>query len=81
MNRDRFLRVLGADPQRWMQRYDLQPFSSPCSGCGAERTVSIPIASGKLRGLIAPLCSCGSLDAPYCWMSTQGDSLSDLFAR
>lgn len=68
MNRARFLIVHGMDAHRWIRRYGLEPFTVDCSGCGAARTTSIPIAYRQLRGLIAPQCACGSVDRPYCFV-------------
>lgn len=64
LNRSRFLRVYGADPVSWAERYGLEPFTRPCVDCGAEMTTSVAFASGPARGLIAPPCPCGSSDCP-----------------
>lgn len=64
--REQLLRAFGVDPVRWARRFGLVPFTCPCSGCGAPRTTTIPCASGTFRGLIAPVCPCGSDDTPYC---------------
>lgn len=66
MNRKRFLRVLGADPVQWAQRYELEQYTRPCSQCGARLTTSIPFVSGQMRGLLAPDCVCGNVNTPYC---------------
>ncbi len=65
VNRDRVLRVLGVTAEQWCARYGIEPFSVTCD-CGATRTTTIPWALGPQRGLIAPLCVCGTEDAPYC---------------
>jgi len=69
MNRSRFMIVAhGVSAKRWIQRYGLEPFTVPCTDCGALLTTSIPIAYRQLRGLITPQCSCGSSDRPYCFV-------------
>jgi hypothetical protein len=75
MNRSRFLRVLGADPTKWAERYDLEPFSYPCGECGKVLATTVPFAYGQLRGLMAPRCECGNVGTPYCLVrdSRHGD--------
>lgn len=65
MNRERFLVALGVDPKRWAERYDIEPFTHPCSKCGALLTTTLPFAMGTLRGLLAPVCACGNKNTPY----------------
>ena len=76
LDRTKFLLILGADPDKWADRYGLLPFSTPCIDCGQELRTTIPFAQGSLRGLIAPKCSCGS-EPPYCIVSA--DPNKDLF--
>jgi len=66
MNRHRFLRVLGQDPERWAARHDIESFTHPCQECGRMLTTSVPFVYGTLRGLIAPTCVCGNEVTPYC---------------
>lgn len=68
LNRDRFLLFLGMDERRWATRYGLEQFVVPCSSCGADLTTSVPFAFEMLRGFIAPRCTCGSEDTPYCFV-------------
>ena len=78
LSRRRFLRVISADPNDWAERYGIEPFTVPCSGCGATRVTSIPFFSGTLRGLIAPGCECGCDSLPpYCVVRV--GSAGDLF--
>jgi hypothetical protein len=56
----------------WAKRYGIEPFTTLCS-CGAEKVTSIPIASGKLRGLAAPRCLCGDPTNTYCIVAVDGD--------
>ena len=71
-DRSRFMLVLGADPVKWAKRYDILPFTHPCSRCGAQTTTSIAFASGNCRGLIAPQCECGHPSPPYCIVGDWG---------
>lgn len=83
LNLSTFLTFHGVDPVRWAKRWDLEPFTGTCRGCGAEQTTTLPIARGKLRGLAAPPCPCGHNDKtvpkgwvrspPYCVTATDGD--------
>lgn len=66
MDRAHFLRVLGADPERWAARWGLLPFRSPCLGCGRIMETTVPFAWRDYRGLIAPSCVCGEPNPPYC---------------
>lgn len=70
MDRKRFLLVLGIDVDRWIRRYELEPFAVQCE-CGRTRETSIPFATRTHRGMIAPPCPCGAL-APYCVVSLDG---------
>lgn len=65
VDRSRILIPHGVTAEQWSERYNLEPFTHPCSGCGVERTTTIPFAYGRLRGLIAPECECGA-NPPYC---------------
>ena len=76
MNRTRFLLVLGADPVRWARRFDIVPFSHPCSRCGAELTTSVPFIYDDMRGLVAPTCACGNERTPYGMVRAHGDILT-----
>ncbi len=66
MNRESYLRVFGVDPAKWARRYGLEPFTVGCKECGLAMSTTIPVARGKLRGLLAPVCECGNADTPYC---------------
>jgi len=66
MNRESFLVVHGQNPKRWASRFGIEPFTGPCSRCGAECTTSIPFACEQLRGLMSPPCACGNANTPYC---------------
>lgn len=72
-----FVAVLGVDPTRWAKRYGIEPFSHACSSCGQLLTTSIPIAFESLRGLLAPTCSCGDENTPYCFV--RDPKIGDLF--
>jgi hypothetical protein len=63
------------DPDTWAKRHSILPFETPCTECGVPKVTSIPIASGRLRGLAAPLCSCGSESNTYCVVYIDGDIL------
>lgn len=78
MDRDRFMRVLGADPAKWAKRWGIKPASAPCYTCDAERVTSIPFATGALRGLMAPVCPCGNDRGPYCVVDSQGRCIVDV---
>jgi len=71
-NRSRFLFPIGTDPQRWAERYDLTPFTGPCSDCGAMLTTTLPFVNGDLAGLAAPGCECGNENTPYCMIAKPG---------
>jgi len=68
LNRDRFLRIMTADPERWASKHDLEQFDAPCQKCGAKLTASVPFATKTARGLIAPPCACGNMVTPYCYV-------------
>lgn len=78
MTRDHFLLVHGQDPDEWARRYGIEPFTHPCSRCDAPLTTTVPFACGSLRGLLAPACSCGNTQTPYCVVRDpkHGDLLS-----
>lgn len=65
MNRKHFLILYGVDPVRWARRWGLEPFTHPCSECGALLTTTLPFARDTLRGIIAPPCACGNTCTPY----------------
>lgn len=65
-DRSTFLIVHGADPVRWAKRHNLVPFTAACFKCNAPCSTTLPLVSGPMRGLIAPLCSCGHPYPPYC---------------
>lgn len=73
-----FLLVLGMDPKKWAARFGIEPFTTPCDACGEALTTSIPFFFETLRGLVAPDCSCGNKNTPYCLVRAYGDG--DLFA-
>lgn len=60
------LHLVGVDVRAFMRRWGVEPFTSPCSGCGEPMTTTLPYARETTRGLIAPRCPCGSEDTPYC---------------
>jgi hypothetical protein len=66
LNRSRFLIIHGITTKSWCARHDLEPYTRPCSRCGAGLTTTIPFAVGQMRGLMAPVCSCGNENTPYC---------------
>ena len=65
MTRERFLVVHGVTAEQWARRYDIEPFSHPCSKCGRTCETTIPFAHGTLRGLMSPPCECGNELTPY----------------
>lgn len=77
LSRRRFLLVRGQTPERWAERYGIEPFTHPCDVCGAALTTSIPFAANTLRGLLAPPCACGNLNTPYCVV--RDPKVGDLF--
>jgi hypothetical protein len=74
IDRSAFLRVPGADPERWARRWGLEIVTAPCQECGAERRTDVPIAGGTLRGLESSPCkACGDASGvPYCVRPTSG---------
>lgn len=76
-DRDKFLLLHGACPCKWAKRWGIEPFTTECYRCGAPATSSIPFAAGSLRGLIAPVCTCGHPTPPYCVVRAYGHG--DLF--
>lgn len=61
------------DEETWKRRYGLEAFSTQCSGCKKMVRTTRPFAYKAWRGLVAPLCSCGCENPPYCLISTAGD--------
>ena len=70
--------VLGVSAASWTRRFGVEPFTHPCSQCGAPRTTSIPFIQGELRGLAAPVCECGHAQPPY--VVVRDPRLGDLLA-
>jgi hypothetical protein len=71
LDRAGWLLVHGVSAAAWCERWQIEPFSCPCRGCGAMLTPDQPFASGSLRGLVARPCACGYHDhqsrgTPYC---------------
>lgn len=64
----------GIDWRKFARRYDLEPFSAPCNGCGAMVETTLPFAHGDFRGLAGD-CPCGHRGAPYCLVKAHGDLL------
>jgi hypothetical protein len=69
--------VHGVSTERWIARYDLEPFTHPCNSCGEPLTTTIPFIWGQFRGLMAPRCACGDPNPPYCFV--RDPKLGDLF--
>lgn len=82
MRSARRLYVHGVSVEAWTARYGVEPFTHPCSECGAPCTTSIPFVQGELRGLQAPECECGNALTPYAFVRdpARGDLLDGLFA-
>jgi hypothetical protein len=66
VDRTKMLLVLGVSAEEWADRYDLEPFESPCYKCGKMHTTDRPFAYEDQRGLMAPQCECGHPTPPYC---------------
>ena len=72
--------IIGVDPAspRWLRKWGVEPFTAPCTECGAPLTTTLPLAhSSGMRGLSAPRCGCGSTATPpYCvaWRTLPGAS-------
>ncbi len=66
LERERFLIVHGQSPERWADRWGIEPFSAECHVCDRLLTTTVPFACGTLRGLVAPECECGNELTPYC---------------
>ncbi len=75
IRRDRILIPVGTSTAAWMDRWGLEKFEVPCSQCGTTRELTIPFAQGDYRGLIAPVCQCGTEDRPYCFVRANGDDV------
>lgn len=72
--------VSGTTPEEWAARWQLEPFTTACRRCKAPLTTSLPFAIGELRGLVAPQCSCGNPNPPYCVVGAKRDLLEILQA-
>lgn len=59
--------VYGVSFEEWAKRYNLEPFSIPCHGCGETLTTFIPFMRGSLRELQAPECKNGCRDNYIKW--------------
>lgn len=66
------------DAKTWAARHGIMPFETTCHACGAVKRTTIPIASGRLRGLAAEACACGDDAKTYCVVSVTGDILQEL---
>jgi hypothetical protein len=77
LDREHFIHFPFVDPVSWARRYGIEPASADCYRCGAETHTCIAIACGELRGLIAPLCSCGHPNPPYCLVRANGGCMVD----
>ena len=66
------------EAESWVARHNNLPFEAPCHECGAVKRTTIPIASGRLRGLAAEPCGCGDTSLTYCVVSVDGDILTEL---
>ena len=66
------------EAESWAVRHSILPFETPCHACGAVKRTTIPIASGRLRGLAAEPCGCGDTSLTYCVVSVDGDILTEL---
>jgi len=81
IDRDDINLAHGVSTEKWCKRWDLQPFTCPCSNCGAPRTTTIPFFDDQIRGLIAEFCQCGTKDRPYCIVGVGGDLLDPSFIK
>lgn len=68
----RYVRIHGVSTCTWAKRYNIDPFSVDCPGCGARKETTIPIADGPLRGLLAPPCPCGDTSRTYALVAGPG---------
>jgi hypothetical protein len=75
-NRKRWLLVHGVTTEAWAKRWDIEPYTRPCSECGQGLTTTEPFAVGDLRGLKCPTCPCGNERTPYCVVAARGDLLA-----
>ena len=57
---DPYLTVPSADPVKWGERWDIEPFTTECKDCGRLKNACIPWASKYRRGFLAEPCECGS---------------------
>jgi len=74
INPDKVLTTIhGVSTEDWAEKFDIEPFSCECGGCGKLLTTTIPFAHGTFRGLKAPKCECGEPCPPYCLVSVEGD--------
>lgn len=63
------LYVHGVTVEEWSRRWGVKPFTTPCHGCGAPLTTSIPFVRGTLRGLEAPPCENGCHKTYTDWLA------------
>lgn len=73
-HRTSWLVLHNGDPERWARRHAIEPFSHPCSDCGAELMTTIPfmVRYSEMRGLVAQKCVCGNEGTPYCIVGIPG---------
>lgn len=81
LGRRNFLYIYGISPEKWAKRWGILPFERPCRDCGAPMCTTIPVTCGKVRGLIAPHCSCGSTDNPPFCVVFRDEDLASLSRR
>lgn len=79
LDRSKLLACHGVNPERWADRWGIEPFTAACQDCGATTITSVPFACGELRGLMAPPCeACGNEVTPYCVVGARRDLLEIL---
>ena len=72
VNVDACLTLVDANPDEFAARHGITPLVTNCDDCGAEKRTTIPFAKGRIRGLKAPLCRCGSQSRTYCLVAIRG---------
>lgn len=77
MDREHFIHFPFVEPGSWASRHGIEPAFADCYRCGTETHTCIAIAIGDLRGLIAPLCSCGHPNPPYCLVRADGGRMDE----